>query len=77
MGIRDFFVSLSVIHFSISPTTCQGQAAKAVAAFVGIRSLVTSGSGNHLLVAVRSLTENFEHSRRYCLNATVTYVVAS
>lgn len=62
MGIRGFFASPSVVHFSISPTTCQGQAAKAVTAFAGIRWLVTSGSGNHLLVAVPSLTENLEHS---------------
>ena len=31
--------------------------------FAGIRCLVTSGSGNHLLVALRSLTENLEHDR--------------
>ena len=37
MGIRSFFASPSAIHFSISPATCQGQAAKAVAAFAVIR----------------------------------------
>ena len=36
MGIRDSLISPSVVHFSISPTTCQGQAAKAVAAFAGV-----------------------------------------
>ena len=37
MGIRSFFASPSAIHFSIFPATCQGQAAKAVAAFAVIR----------------------------------------
>ena len=33
MGITGFNAFPSVIHFSISPATCQGQAAVAVAAF--------------------------------------------
>ena len=37
MGITGFNTFLSVIHFSISPATCQGQAAVAVAAFAGFQ----------------------------------------
>ena len=37
MGIRSFMRLPSAIHFSISPATCQGHAAKAVAAFAGIQ----------------------------------------
>jgi len=33
MGIRGFTGLSSVTHFSISPATCQGHAAEAVAAF--------------------------------------------
>ena len=36
MGIIGFTSFPSATHFSISPATCQGQAAEAVAAFAGI-----------------------------------------
>ena len=38
-GIRTFIGRLSVPHFSISPATCQGQAADAVAALAHARNL--------------------------------------
>ena len=46
-------------HFSVSPTTCRGRAADAVAAFAGIRRI--SASRNHSRIPVRPLAENFEH----------------
>lgn len=39
MGITGFNVFPSVIHFSISTATCQGQAADAVAAFAAFGTL--------------------------------------
>lgn len=60
MGIRGFFASPSAVHFSISPTACQGQATEAAA---GASAGVPSGSGNHLLAAVRLITEKLEHGR--------------
>ena len=74
IGSKGCYGFPSFVHFSISPTTCKDQAAKAVAAFAGVcrRNLRLR---NHLLVAVHSITENLNIAKtaRSCQSSSFVF----